>query len=204
MAYFNKDNDSRGNRSFGKPKFGNDRPQLYQATCANCGKACEVPFKPNGSKPVLCRDCFKNSQGSESGGFENRSDRKMYDAICSNCGNSCKIPFRPTPGREVLCSNCFEKNGPIDTRKPFEKNFVRDDRPQRVTNAPDYKAQFEALNAKMDKILTILHKAMEVSPVESEIAEKVIDEIAEEVQKEKKPTVKKAAKKATKKTSSPK
>lgn len=33
--------------------------QLYPATCAQCGDACEVPFKPNNKKPVFCRACFK-------------------------------------------------------------------------------------------------------------------------------------------------
>jgi CxxC-x17-CxxC domain-containing protein len=31
---------------------------MHQATCTNCNKSCEVPFKPTGDKPVLCRDCF--------------------------------------------------------------------------------------------------------------------------------------------------
>lgn len=24
---------------------------------------CEVPFRPNGSRPVLCRNCFKKDEG---------------------------------------------------------------------------------------------------------------------------------------------
>ncbi|HTY08178.1 MAG TPA: CxxC-x17-CxxC domain-containing protein [Candidatus Edwardsbacteria bacterium] len=46
---------------FDKPRFnkpGFDR-QLFRATCANCGKECEVPFKPSGERPVFCRDCFQ-------------------------------------------------------------------------------------------------------------------------------------------------
>lgn len=31
----------------------------HDATCADCGKACKVPFKPNGKKPVYCINCFK-------------------------------------------------------------------------------------------------------------------------------------------------
>ena len=31
---------------------------LYKTTCTTCGAACEVPFRPDGKKPVLCRDCF--------------------------------------------------------------------------------------------------------------------------------------------------
>jgi CxxC-x17-CxxC domain-containing protein len=32
--------------------------EMHQATCVSCKKFCEVPFKPNGKKPVFCRDCF--------------------------------------------------------------------------------------------------------------------------------------------------
>ncbi len=32
---------------------------MHRATCAKCNKSCEVPFRPNGSRPVYCSDCFK-------------------------------------------------------------------------------------------------------------------------------------------------
>ncbi len=50
----------------GKREFGPDtRPvQLFSATCAQCRKACEVPFRPNGEKPVFCRDCFGGKKES--------------------------------------------------------------------------------------------------------------------------------------------
>lgn len=35
----------------------NDRP-MYPATCEKCHNECQIPFKPNGSKPVFCRNCF--------------------------------------------------------------------------------------------------------------------------------------------------
>jgi len=31
---------------------------LHKAVCADCKKACEVPFKPSGERPVYCKDCF--------------------------------------------------------------------------------------------------------------------------------------------------
>ncbi len=31
---------------------------LYQTVCADCRKACEVPFKPTGERPVYCKECF--------------------------------------------------------------------------------------------------------------------------------------------------
>ena len=45
-----------GNRGFGGPR------EMHKATCAECKAECEVPFKPNGEKPVYCRDCF-NKRG---------------------------------------------------------------------------------------------------------------------------------------------
>jgi CxxC-x17-CxxC domain-containing protein len=45
----------------GRSNFGGSRPQreMFTATCASCGIETEVPFKPNGLKPVYCRDCFQ-------------------------------------------------------------------------------------------------------------------------------------------------
>jgi CxxC-x17-CxxC domain-containing protein len=51
-----------GGGSWKKPSFGPRdaaRPMLFDATCSQCGNRCQVPFRPNGSKPVLCRDCFR-------------------------------------------------------------------------------------------------------------------------------------------------
>ena len=32
--------------------------EMHDAVCAECDADCQVPFKPNGEKPVLCRECF--------------------------------------------------------------------------------------------------------------------------------------------------
>lgn len=34
--------------------------QMYEATCAECGKVCKVPFEPRNDRPVYCSDCFAN------------------------------------------------------------------------------------------------------------------------------------------------
>jgi CxxC-x17-CxxC domain-containing protein len=44
---------SGGGSSYGAPR------QMFPATCAQCGKATEVPFQPRGDKPVYCSDCFR-------------------------------------------------------------------------------------------------------------------------------------------------
>ncbi len=35
------------------------KKMLYPAVCAQCGKDTEVPFKPDGTKPVYCKSCFE-------------------------------------------------------------------------------------------------------------------------------------------------
>ncbi|MBU4396776.1 DNA-directed RNA polymerase, partial [Patescibacteria group bacterium] len=37
--------------------------QLHDAVCNQCGKDCQVPFRPSGNKPVYCSDCFEKQGG---------------------------------------------------------------------------------------------------------------------------------------------
>lgn len=70
MKIFKRDGrsgGSKGGKKFtgargpwkGKSFDRDQRDDLHDATCSSCGKPCQVPFKPNGRKPVLCRDCYK-------------------------------------------------------------------------------------------------------------------------------------------------
>lgn len=103
MGSFNRDNRSGGNR-FGKPSFGGksfgggerrfgndrgdrkfggggfDRPQMHDATCSQCGKPCQVPFRPTGDREVFCSNCFKDKRdvGFSKGG--NRFDKPRYES----------------------------------------------------------------------------------------------------------------------------
>jgi len=33
--------------------------QMYKAICSDCGKECEVPFKPTEGRPVYCQECYQ-------------------------------------------------------------------------------------------------------------------------------------------------
>jgi len=37
--------------------------EMHKAICADCGEECEVPFKPDGDRPVYCRECFQKRRG---------------------------------------------------------------------------------------------------------------------------------------------
>jgi len=86
MRNFNSGNRSRdrrdsSRRNFGGRDFGgrdSGRPLLHDAVCDECGKDCQVPFRPSGDKPIYCSDCFEKKGGRDSGrsswrGSRNRS-----------------------------------------------------------------------------------------------------------------------------------
>ncbi len=43
--------------------YGGSR-QMYDAVCASCGTACQVPFLPRQDRPVYCSDCFSKQKES--------------------------------------------------------------------------------------------------------------------------------------------
>lgn len=169
---------------------------MFKATCADCGKSCEIPFRPSNGRPVYCRDCFKKNspQDSRDGGRSNFSrdrgdrgrssqDRPMFDATCDNCGNKCRVPFAPREGKETLCSNCFEAKGGD---------------PRSTTNQSSQ--ALNDINAKLDKILELLaptpkspkkEKNVEAITEEVEAEEMPLEEVQAEEVEVKKPKAKK-------------
>jgi len=52
---------ARSGGGFKKKSFGDsDRGdvEMHSAVCAKCNNRCQVPFKPNGRKPIFCSNCF--------------------------------------------------------------------------------------------------------------------------------------------------
>ena len=56
-------------KNFGDARF--EKPK-YDAICADCGQRCQVPFQPNGSRPIFCKDCFRRDDRPD---FNRRDDR---------------------------------------------------------------------------------------------------------------------------------
>jgi CxxC-x17-CxxC domain-containing protein len=38
--------------------YGGGQREMFTATCDGCGGEARVPFRPTGSKPVYCSNCF--------------------------------------------------------------------------------------------------------------------------------------------------
>ncbi len=171
MGKFNKrDNNFSGRGGDRRGGFGGSGGgMMHQATCSECGKSCEVPFKPTGEKPIYCNDCFRNKRGGEqrgpsSGGRRdsnrfgsNSSDRVMHQAICDKCGKSCEVPFKPTGEKPIYCSNCFDRGD-------------RGDRGSRNEGSSQTSKQLEMINQKLDKLLRVLvpQVSTEIPAIKSE------------------------------------
>ncbi len=73
MRSYNQNNKSGGGRYGGDfRRRDTGRRRMYKAVCDECGKDCEVPFKPSGDKPIYCSDCFEK----KGGGSLKRSSRR--------------------------------------------------------------------------------------------------------------------------------
>lgn len=76
---------------FGKPRFGGKpgfKPsfnrneagrdggdkEMFDAVCSTCGRACQVPFRPSGDRPIFCKDCFAKTSGREMTDSRDRRD----------------------------------------------------------------------------------------------------------------------------------
>jgi CxxC-x17-CxxC domain-containing protein len=79
---------------------------MYDAICSDCGKECQVPFRPTGSKPVFCSECFeKKGGGGETRRFGDRNDRQpqnnaQLEAINIKLDKILAI-LKPTPAEPI-------------------------------------------------------------------------------------------------------
>nr|MDO8082403.1 hypothetical protein [Candidatus Freyarchaeota archaeon] len=51
----------RRGRSYERPSR-----EMFTVTCADCGKETQVPFKPDGVRPVYCRECYQKRRPKRS------------------------------------------------------------------------------------------------------------------------------------------
>ncbi len=130
---FSKWNSFGGGRKFAGNKGGDDRdsggPTMHKATCHECGKDCEVPFRPTGSRPIFCSVCFDKQGGSAAKFGDRNGDR----------GDRGGRNF-DRPRFDGKRKHEFEK-----------ENVVLE------SKISDYqKAQFAQLNAKLDRLTQIV------------------------------------------------
>ncbi len=195
--------------NFNRDKGFRPKLQMYKAICDDCGKSCELPFKPSNDKPVFCSDCFKNKgRGGKEELLDLRGPKKMFQAVCNKCGKDCEVPFRPSSDKPVYCDSCFKNIDRPSRDRGGSRKDSRGGGDRSGNRAPSSQGggvQLEMLNTKLDQILEIL-TTPKASRKKIKVEEESINEtVVKKATKAssilgKKTPVKKAVKKTTKKT----
>ena len=73
----NRSQSNYSGKSGGR-SFGRDRgpATMHEAVCDECGKSCEVPFRPTKGKPIYCNVCFESKKPESDRGNERFSQEK--------------------------------------------------------------------------------------------------------------------------------
>ena len=61
-GFQNKPTRCRDCRQAHKAQRSTGTREMFDAVCANCGAATQVPFQPKGDKPVYCSACYAAMQ----------------------------------------------------------------------------------------------------------------------------------------------
>jgi CxxC-x17-CxxC domain-containing protein len=71
-----------GGQDRGRGGFGRNRDRgsvtMHEAVCNQCGKPCEVPFRPTQGKPVYCNACFSGKKETGNSWEADRFSQNNY------------------------------------------------------------------------------------------------------------------------------
>jgi CxxC-x17-CxxC domain-containing protein len=160
----------KDDKKYGGGKNRESRPagaaaELFPATCSECGKSCEVPFRPSSDKPVYCSTCFgMKKSANESRGTNHQSDKGSHEYK------------RP------------EAHKTHQEHHPSQHNATRGVGNDVIT---DLKRQITGLEVKLNRILDLINPAMPSPKKASPERERTV--VKEALKKTVKPAAKKVA-----------
>jgi len=131
-------------------------PDLYTTTCSNCGRNTTVPFKPTGTKPVYCRECYKKLKPQDGSTpvsrFPKRSKSRPNDRSSSRSPARYDSRDRKQSDREslelytVICDKCKKEttvpfkptgNRPVYCKSCFQDPKLKAKSPKETTTVQD-------------------------------------------------------------------
>lgn len=138
-----------GERDRGKSSFsGKSRGESYNrdrgpvamhpAVCDQCGKACEVPFRPTEGKPIYCTICFGEKKNA---GKNKNSDRTSNDKF-----------NKSETSNNVNSGSSFGKGNNNDLKKQVEILNVKMDRLIKAVEAMNNTKPFAIEEKKKEKV----------------------------------------------------
>ena len=65
---FERKYENRGSSGGSRGGYNSGPREMTDVTCSECGKPTQVPFKPDGSRPVYCSECYQKHRPARSSG----------------------------------------------------------------------------------------------------------------------------------------
>ncbi len=153
-------------RGFGGSDRGNKEQMMHQATCSECQKRCEVPFRPVSGKPVYCTDCFSSKRGAGAG-----NERVPAKAHYENRGSD-----------DGVKRQLSEVNMKLDRLIKAIEIFTGASAKSVPAEAPKKEEKKSVDTAELKKVLD---KATEKEPAKVKVAEKKVAKKSTPVKKKK-------------------
>jgi len=120
---------------------------VFDATCANCGKKIQVKFKPDGVRPVYCKDCLTKVREQKEA-IPETPPRNFNERQPNN--NSRRENFRPTS--EMIYKDTGAPVSLSEAAKKEPANFSDFKRKKKEVNLSDLRKTLdEVLGSKEEK-----------------------------------------------------
>ena len=120
---------------------------MHKATCSKCKSECSLPFRPNGTKPVFCSNCFEREDKAPRFG-DRAPERRSFGDRGNDRGGSDYAParsFAPAAAPASMPSN-------VATKESVEA----------------LKKQLDVIYSKLEYIVKLVSPVVTVEPVVEE------------------------------------
>ncbi|MBY0309974.1 hypothetical protein K2Q16_02425 [Patescibacteria group bacterium] len=146
---------------------GGDREnrEMFTAQCTMCGKSCEVPFRPSGDRPVLCRDCYVRKDG-DAPREDRRPDARANDGARPQRRDERAPAEYPTVRVDRGMEEVKQKLATLEAKLNRILDLINPPQPRAIV--PE-----EAAPAKVVKVAKVAAEVVEVKKVRKEKVEKV-------------------------------
>ncbi len=95
----------------------------YEAVCARCGKQTRVPFKPDGVRPVFCKDCLTIMKQEKEQSTVDRQITKQREVEQYN------NRFSPAPAQQPQAAPAPAQYQPQQVSQPAQAQYVSQAQP---------------------------------------------------------------------------
>jgi CxxC-x17-CxxC domain-containing protein len=110
--------------SFDRPR--NEDRRMYDATCAECGQHCQVPFQPKPGRDIFCSDCFGSNDKRERAFVPEAPKSVNYDNQFNLLNSKLdKLINLLTPKSETVAKPAAVKPVEVVAKKEIAKEVVK-------------------------------------------------------------------------------